>query len=172
VSAAFTQLTNVSFEYFGQSSDHRMKTFHDGWHDQPFLDGTIIWTSPTGETYRTVPGAVDLFPDLVSKPAMRRNRFAATILASEHRASLASAAAIGLSGPSTRHTAGSKLQVGGRANPARPRNRMRKMLFLLEGRPSTSPSCAWINDWMEPKELPSDWRPPPDPPPLPDDPPF
>jgi hypothetical protein len=49
---------------------------------------------------------------------------------------------------------------------------MRKMLFLLKGRPSTSMYCAWINDPMEPEELPPDWRPPPEPPPPPDDPPF
>jgi hypothetical protein len=52
------------------------------------------------------------------------------------------------------------------------RNEMRNMLFLLKGRPSTSPFCTWINDPMEPEELPADWRPPPEPPSAPDDPPF
>jgi hypothetical protein len=51
------------------------------------------------------------------------------------------------------------------------RNDMRKMLFLLKGRPSTSPFCVWVNDPMEPEELPSDWQPPPAPL-QPDDPPF
>jgi hypothetical protein len=52
------------------------------------------------------------------------------------------------------------------------RNRMRKTLFILKGRPSTGPFWTWINDPMEPEELPRDWRPPPEPPPPPDDPPF
>jgi hypothetical protein len=52
------------------------------------------------------------------------------------------------------------------------RNRMRKTLFVLKGRPSTSPFCTWINEPPEPEELPPDWRPPPEPPPLPDDPRF
>ena len=52
------------------------------------------------------------------------------------------------------------------------RNEMRRMLFLLKGRPSTSPYCTWINDPLEPEELPPDWQPPPEPPPEPDDPPF
>jgi hypothetical protein len=52
------------------------------------------------------------------------------------------------------------------------RNRMRKMLFLQKGKPSTSPYCTRINDPMEPEELPPDWQPPPGPPLLPDDPPF
>ena len=54
----------------------------------------------------------------------------------------------------------------------RDRNRMRKTLFILKGRPSTSPYCTWINDPLEPEELPPDWRPPPEPPPGAKDPPF
>ena len=49
---------------------------------------------------------------------------------------------------------------------------MRKMLFILKGRPSTSPYCTWINDPFEPEELPPEWRPPPEPPPGPEEPPF
>ncbi|HEV7853209.1 MAG TPA: HNH endonuclease, partial [Mycobacterium sp.] len=52
------------------------------------------------------------------------------------------------------------------------RNEMRKMLFILKGRPSTSPFCTWINDPLEPEELPPDWRPPPEPAPSSDEPPF
>ena len=59
---------------------HRLKTFHDGWRDEQLPDGTVIWTSPTGEVYRTVPGGVDLFPDMAPSHAcrepkpVRRNR--------------------------------------------------------------------------------------------------
>jgi hypothetical protein len=35
---------------------HRDKTFVDGWRDEQLRDGTVVWTSPTGEVYRTVPG--------------------------------------------------------------------------------------------------------------------
>jgi hypothetical protein len=43
-------------------------------------DGTVIWTSPTGEVHRTVPGGLDLFPDMAPSHAcrgpnpVRRNR--------------------------------------------------------------------------------------------------
>ena len=58
---------------------HRLKTFHAGWHDEQLPDGTVLWTSPTGQTYRTSPGGTDLFPDMgppacqAPKP-VRRNR--------------------------------------------------------------------------------------------------
>lgn len=40
-----------------------MKTFW-GWRDQQLPDGTIILTSPTGQTYVTTPGSALLFPSL------------------------------------------------------------------------------------------------------------
>ena len=40
-----------------------MKTFW-GWHDQQLRDGTIILTSPAGQTYVTTPGSALLFPSL------------------------------------------------------------------------------------------------------------
>ncbi|SPM40031.1 13E12 repeat-containing protein [Mycobacterium numidiamassiliense] len=49
---------------------HRLKTFHSGWQDTQLLDGTVIWTSPTGRTYRTSPAGADLFPP--SRARMRR----------------------------------------------------------------------------------------------------
>ncbi|MFZ0834795.1 MAG: hypothetical protein WAM92_17330 [Mycobacterium sp.] len=49
---------------------------------------------------------------------------------------------------------------------------MRDMLFLLKGKPSTSPFCAWVNDPYESEELPPDWQPPPKEAPPPEDPPF
>ena len=45
---------------------HLLKTFwagSDGWGDQQLPDGTIIWTSPAGQTYTTHPGSRVYFPD-------------------------------------------------------------------------------------------------------------
>jgi hypothetical protein len=35
-----------------------------GWHDKQLRDGTVIWTSPSGDTYITTPGSALLFPSL------------------------------------------------------------------------------------------------------------
>lgn len=46
---------------------HLLKTFwsgDDGWQDRQLPDGTVNWTSPTGHTYTTYPGSLDLFPAL------------------------------------------------------------------------------------------------------------
>ena len=40
-----------------------MKTFW-GWCDRQLRDGTVIWTSPSGDTYVTTPGSALLFPSL------------------------------------------------------------------------------------------------------------
>jgi hypothetical protein len=42
---------------------HLLKTFW-GWRDQQLPDGTVIWTSPSGQTYSTTPGSAVLFPTL------------------------------------------------------------------------------------------------------------
>ena len=42
---------------------HLLKTFF-GWKDRQHPDGRIDWTSPTGHTYTTQPGARQLFPAL------------------------------------------------------------------------------------------------------------
>jgi hypothetical protein len=42
---------------------HLLKTFW-GWHDQQLPDATVIWTSPSGQTYVTIPGSALLFPTL------------------------------------------------------------------------------------------------------------
>jgi hypothetical protein len=42
---------------------HLVKTFW-GWHDQQLPDGTVILTSPSGQTYVTTPGSALLFPSL------------------------------------------------------------------------------------------------------------
>ncbi len=44
---------------------HLLKTFwcgDDGWSDRQSPDGTIVWTSPTGQTYTTQPGGRLVFP--------------------------------------------------------------------------------------------------------------
>ncbi|MGV9803248.1 DUF222 domain-containing protein [Mycobacterium sp. NPDC003449] len=151
---------------------HRIKTF-DGWRDEQLADGTVIWTSPAGRTYRTTPRGADLFPEL-GRPACRaagpgrrrglpsrseriaamreRNRRLRPVNAERRRVD--------------RHR---RHEIAMRKN----RNRMRYTLRFFKGdAPSTSPFCAWINDPVEPETLPPDWRPPPQPPPDPDDPPF
>ena len=46
---------------------HLLKTFWsgvNGWRDKQLPDGTVKWTSPSGHTYRTVPGSKLLVPAL------------------------------------------------------------------------------------------------------------
>jgi Domain of unknown function (DUF222) len=48
---------------------HLLKTFYTGvggWADRQLADGTVEWTSPTGHTYTTTPGASIFFPVLAS----------------------------------------------------------------------------------------------------------
>jgi Domain of unknown function (DUF222) len=47
---------------------HLLKTFW-GWCDQQLVDGTVIWTSPAGQTYITTPGSALLFPTLCTPTA-------------------------------------------------------------------------------------------------------
>jgi len=59
---------------------HLIKTFW-GWHDQQLPDGTLVWTSPSGQTHVTTPGSAILFPSLcvpieVLEPAPHRPRCA------------------------------------------------------------------------------------------------
>jgi hypothetical protein len=42
---------------------HLIKTFW-GWRDQQLPDGTVIWKSPSAQTYITTPGSALLFPNL------------------------------------------------------------------------------------------------------------
>jgi hypothetical protein len=42
---------------------HLLKTFWH-WRDKQLPDGTVIWTSPAGQTYVTAPGSALLFPSL------------------------------------------------------------------------------------------------------------
>jgi hypothetical protein len=43
---------------------HLLKTFWTAWLDEQSPDGTVVWTSPTGQTYTTRPGSRLLFPIL------------------------------------------------------------------------------------------------------------
>ena len=151
---------------------HRLKTF-GGWLDTQLADGTVIWTSPAGQTYRTSPAGSDLFPQ-PSRPACappsasRRNhakqRSARIAQARTHNRELRP-----VNEARRRLEEARKEEVAARKF----RNHMRDMLFLFKATPSTSPFCRWVNDPREPEELPADWI--PDKPAvtaLPDDPPF
>jgi hypothetical protein len=51
---------------------HLLKTFYcgvGGWREQQLPDGTLILTAPTGHTYTTKPGCVQLFPTLCEPTA-------------------------------------------------------------------------------------------------------
>ncbi|MGQ9406360.1 DUF222 domain-containing protein [Mycolicibacterium gilvum] len=41
---------------------HLGKTFAEGWHEEQLPDGTVIWTTPAGQRYSTVPGSRLFFP--------------------------------------------------------------------------------------------------------------
>jgi hypothetical protein len=43
---------------------HLLKTFWPIWRDQQYPDGTVVWTSPTGQKYVTRPGSRLLIPAL------------------------------------------------------------------------------------------------------------
>ncbi|BBU20666.1 HNH endonuclease signature motif containing protein [Mycobacterium xenopi] len=149
---------------------HRLKTF-GGWRDRQLADGTVIWVSPAGHTYRTVPEGLDLFPQLrapvcVAPTPSRRSR-------SKQRAARIACARKHNREQRPVNKARRYLEEARKQeiDARKFRNHMRDMLFLFKGTPSTSPFCTWVNDPREPEELPPDWRPPPLEP-LPDDPPF
>ncbi len=151
---------------------HRLKTF-GGWCDRQLPDGTVIWTSPTGNTYRTSPAGADLFsqprgPACAAPPPNRRSR-------SRQRSGRITQARKHNREQRAINAARRQLEQDRNDEIAarKFRNHMRDMLFLFKGTPSTSPFCTWVNDPREPEELPPDWA--PDRPalqPLPDDPPF
>jgi hypothetical protein len=43
---------------------HLIKTFCSGWSDRQLPDGTVVFTAPTGHTYRTEAHGAALFPTL------------------------------------------------------------------------------------------------------------
>jgi hypothetical protein len=155
---------------------HRLKTFHGGaggWRDEQLPDGTIIWASPTGRVYRTTPGGYDLFPQLraacaAPKPRKRSRSREKTARIARARSKIRDQRPV--NAETRRVNRARKREIDDR----KWRNHMRRMLILFKGRePSTSPWCTWINDPMEPEELPPDWKPPlPAPPDLDDEPPL
>ena len=151
---------------------HRLKTFHDGWHDIQLPDGTVVWTSPTEQTYRTKPGGVDLFPRLgppaCTAPTPYRRDRSRERAARIARARKRNRELRPINAERRWVDYARKREIDAIKN----RNRMRRTLILFKGREkSTSPFSTWINDPCEPEELPPDWRPPP-PSPQPDEPPF
>jgi hypothetical protein len=150
---------------------HRLKTFHEGWRDKQLADGTVVWTSPTGQTYRTSPAGADLFPQprgpacapptptTRSRSKQRSARIAAARTHNREQRPLNQAR--------RELDQARKHEIAAR----RHRNEMRGMLIMFTGKPGTSPYGTWINEPREPEELPDDWTPTPIPA-LPDDPPF
>ncbi|MEZ0353601.1 HNH endonuclease signature motif containing protein [Mycobacterium sp. pR1184] len=139
---------------------HRLKTFHGGWRDTQLADGTVSWTSPTGQVYRTHPAGADLFaeprgPACATPTPVRRDR-------SKQRRARISRARM-----HNRRSKARQEEVAARKF----RNYMRDSLFAFKGASSTSPFCTWINEPREPEELSADWV-PDAPTRLPDDPPY
>lgn len=151
---------------------HRLKTF-GGWRDKQLLDGTVVWTAPSGRTYRTSPAGADLFPQprgpACVAPAPKRRTESQHRSARIARARRHNREQRPINEARTRLEQARKQEIASRKF----RNHMRDMLFLFKGEPSTSPYCTWVNDPREPEELPADWRPAePVLQPSPDDPPF
>ena len=138
-----------------------------------FSDGTVVWTSPTGEIYRTTPGGLDLFPDMASSPACREPK---PLRRNHSRQRTARGARIRRRNKIQRpiNDAHSRLQRARRQEIAnrKDRNRMRKTLFVLKGRPSTSPfmyvdqRSAWTRGAAARLAASSRTPPPPDDPPF------
>ena len=57
-------LTSVSLKCSSASRYHHLLKTSWGWRDHQLPDGTVVWTSPHGQTYTTHPGSRLLFPRL------------------------------------------------------------------------------------------------------------
>ena len=143
------------------------------WRDKQLPDGTIMWTSPTGRIYRTTPGGLELFPQMrpacgAPKPRKRSRSREKALRIARARSKIRDQRPV--NAETRRINRARKQEIADR----KWRNHMRKMLILFKGtEPSTSPWCTWVNDPLEPEELPPDWKPPPAPPhQLDDEPPF
>ncbi len=143
---------------------HRLKTFHSGaggWNDEQLPDGTVVWTSPTGQTYRTTPDGPELFAGMrpacaapTARKASRARDKAARIKLI--RKQLSEQRPINTARRHRDRARRREIEL------RKWRNRSRKLLVLFKGgEPSTSPWCPWINEPLEPEELPPDWEPPP-----------
>lgn len=151
---------------------HRLKTF-GGWQDTQLADGTVVWTSPAGQTYRTSAAAADLFPSprgpACGAPtpnhrsrSKQRNSRIAQLRKRNRELRPVNAARRQLEEARRREISARRF-----------RNHMCDMLFAVKGAPSSGPFCTWVNDARESEELPADWTPAePAIHVLPDDPPF
>ncbi|CAA0092390.1 Uncharacterised protein [Mycolicibacterium vanbaalenii] len=135
---------------------HRIKTF-GGWCDRQLADGTIVWTSPAGQTYSTSPGGAEVFPELrQSRPRSDRDRKRIA----EARKRLAERR------PVNEYHRYRNREAAREIDGRQWRNHFRRMRVLFHGettetKPSKSPFARWVNDPAEPEELPADWQPPP-----------
>lgn len=143
---------------------HRVKTF-GGWHDEQLPDGTIIWTSPAGQTTRTVPGSADLFGSLRRPPRPEEQTRI-------RRGRARQAAHRDTTGYHTHRNFHARREIRDREW----RNEFRDRYFLFTGRLPTdttpiSPRYAWVHQPHELQTLEPDWQPPPYTPSDPDEPP-
>ena len=137
---------------------HRLKTF-GGWQDRQLTDGTVIWTSPTGQTYRTAPAGVDLFPQ-AGAPACAAPSLNRRTRAKQRSARIAQARNHNRKQRPVNEAQRAYEEARNKEIADRKfRNHMRDMLFLFKGKPSDSPFCPWVNDPREPEELPPNWQP-------------
>jgi len=163
--------------FFTKSLPPPAQAFHggpDGWQDEQFPDGTVVFTSPTRRVYRNSPASAELFPQMRGpcaepvprKRSRRREKSARTSLA---RSKLTALRPINAEQQRINRARREEIDL------RKWRNNMRKTLLVLEGgRPSTSPWCSWVNDPVEDVHITADWVPPPPAPPNPgdDEPPF
>ena len=151
---------------------HRLKTF-GGWKDEQLANGTVIWTSPTGQTYRTAPAGLDLFPQ-AGAPACAAPALNKRSRAKQRSARIAQARSHNRDQRPINEDRRRVVEARNKEIADRKfRNHMRDMLFLVKGKPSNSPFCTWVNDPREPEELPPEWHPQNSRiEPQPDDPPF
>ena len=137
---------------------HRLKTF-GGWQDRQLTDGTVIWTSPTGQTYRTAPAGVDLFPQ-TGGPACAAPSVNRRTRAKQRSARIAQARNHNRKQRAANEAQRAYEEARNKEITDRKfRNHMRDMLFLYKATPSNSPFCSWVNDPREPEELPPNWQP-------------
>lgn len=149
---------------------HRLKTFHSGphgWQDKQLPDATIVWTSPTGQVYRTTPGGTDLFPELRNTRSRRPE---------DHQRITAARTRLAQQRPTNDYHRHRNRAATQEIHARQFRNRFRRTRVLFHGypttdKPSTSPFCRWVNNPIEPEQLPPNWQPPPQTPTNPNQPP-
>lgn len=134
---------------------HRHKTFDQGWRDRQLADGTIIWTSPADQTYVTTPAGADLFPGLTRPRRPEDTRRVATARrdVNAHRDT-------STTNRYRNHAAREEIRL------RQWRNQFRRFREFFHGqpthtKPSTSPYARFVNDPIEPEQLPPNWQPPP-----------